>query len=170
MCRIRGTDDHDLQRREGRGGDISAVCVEWGRTFHLNGIFNRDKGFPSKRSQTHFQSGRGGCQPGLFSFQRMQQKQRHLLVVHNGNLLNYCFFTLPLPTVQSKHYFISSWKGSILSGIFQPKSLLPMFQVENQSVIQSAGVAKVMTELKFVFVFSMLCHLQLQYNILLGNL
>lgn len=89
---------------------------------------------------------------------------------HNGNLLNYCFFTLPLPTVQSIHYFISSWKGLILSGIFQPKSLLPMFQVENQSVVQSAGVAKVMTELKFVFVFSMLCHVQLQYNILLGNL
>lgn len=47
MCRIRGTDEHDLYGWANGAGDISASCVEWGRAFHLNGILAGIRAFPT---------------------------------------------------------------------------------------------------------------------------
>lgn len=55
--------------RNGQAGlETFLPCVEWGRAFQLHGIFSRDKDFPDKRSQTHFQSERGRWQPGIVYF------------------------------------------------------------------------------------------------------
>lgn len=88
---------------------------------------------------------------------------------HNGNLLNYCFLHFRFQLSNLNITLYPAGRGQYYQEYSSLRVCFPCFRQKTR-VLQSAGVAKVMTELKFVFVFSMLCHVQLQYNILLGNL